>query len=554
MTRLRLACTVLLAGFVATACTTEPEPPPETVVERGVVTQGVSASGSLVSITEQNLGFADGGQVVELMVNVGDTVAPGQPLARLDDATAQSELAAAQAALDQQQASLGRVTGANTVASAEAALASAESILDATREQVDAADAANATAVDRAHVQLDYDRDQLADAREQLNEAKKACPDGAPGGAEGGPDLDAGSGADPGTRPGASAEAEGRPTGRSGLLGSGSTSTSTIPEASNAPRNDVACEAVATAEQAVATARGQVIASETALSQAEGALDTEAASGRVSVANAEQAVTDAGSQLDGANNDAPADVAEQDAIVADALNTLADAERGVENTLLRAPVAGTVSTINGAVGDFIPAAGGATALAPGTDARIPGVVGTGAAPAAGGADAAAAGGAFITLNDVDSYQLVVPFEESDAAQVAPNQPVEVSVDAIPDLSVSGTVVAVAPTADQISDVVSYYTTIVLNETDPRLRDGQTAEADVRSQVREGVLRVPNTTVRQENGRSVVDVPDEDGEPLTREFTPGLVGTQFTEVASGLDEGQQVLLPHATVEATPQGPN
>ncbi|WP_224393076.1 hypothetical protein [Pseudonocardia sp. ICBG1293] len=101
--------------------------------------------------------------------------------------------------------------------------------------------------------------------------------------------------------------------------------------------------------------------------------------------------------------------------------------------------------------------------------------------------------------------------------------------------------------------MSYYATVVLNRTDPQLRDGQTAQADVRTESRNGVLRVPNTAVRQEGGRSAVDVPGEDGAAVTRQFEAGLAGDQFTEVRSGLDDGQQVLLPQATVEASPGGP-
>ncbi|WP_345384432.1 efflux RND transporter periplasmic adaptor subunit [Pseudonocardia yuanmonensis] len=158
----------------------------------------------------------------------------------------------------------------------------------------------------------------------------------------------------------------------------------------------------------------------------------------------------------------------------------------------------------------------------------------------------------MTLNDLQTFQLVVPFEESDAAQVQPNQRVDVTVDAVPDLTSPGTVVAVAPTADQISGVVSYYATIVLTQVDPQLKDGQTAQADVLTRTVADVLRVPAAAVRQENGRSVVSLPGSDGRPVTREFTPGLVGDRFTEVRAGLDEGQQVLLPQATVEATANG--
>ncbi|GAA4547112.1 HlyD family efflux transporter periplasmic adaptor subunit [Pseudonocardia xishanensis] len=526
MTRSRLACGLVLAGLAVSACTGGEAPAPTVVVDRGAVSQGVSASGSLVSITQQNLGFADRGQVAELMVEVGDVVAAGQPLARIDDAAARSQLASAQAALDQQDATLGKLSGANTVEAAEAALDSARSILAATRGQVDATNAADESAVRRARVQLEFDEKQLELAKRDLAAAKAACA----------------SSATPTTTPAPAA-------GSGPALVSLGTPASTSTTGSTASTSTTCGQQVTTAEQAVRTAKGTVIASQTALDSAVGKREVDAASGRVSIANAEQAVSSAQSQLDGATTDAPADVAVQDAVVADARNTLADAQRALENTVLRAPVAGTVSAINGAVGDFIAAAGGATALAPGSGARIPAAVGTTAGTDAAGATAA---GSFITLNDLQTFQLVVPFEESDAARVAPNQAVEVSVDALPDLTVPGTVVAVAPTADQISGVVGYYATIVLNQADPQLKDGQTAQADVLTDTRENVLRVPASTVRQEGGRSVVSVPGADGTPETRAFTPGLVGDRFVEVRSGLDEGQQILLPRATVAASPGG--
>ncbi|MCE3556186.1 HlyD family efflux transporter periplasmic adaptor subunit [Pseudonocardia sp. RS11V-5] len=534
-TRIRVLRAAGLAGLLAlaTACTGDTPSAPTAVVDRGTVSNGVSASGSLVSITQQNLGFADRGQIAELFVKVGDAVQAGQPLARLDAAAARSQLASAQAKLDQQRASLGKLTGGNSVEAAQAALDSARKILDATRGQVAATDAADASAVDRAKVQLDFDKKQLELAERQLQKDRKACAASmaAPsasskktllglGGAEGTPD--------------------------SSTANSAASPPAATPQQDAATSTDPSCTAIPTDQQAVQTAKGAVIQSQTALDAAEHQRDTDRASGRVSVANAESTASDARSQLDSAGNDAPADVDVQDAVVRDAENAVADAQQAVDNTVLRAPVAGTVSAITGAVGDFVAAAGGAAPLAPGTDARIPAAVGMGDAAATSDS-----GGAFITLNDLQTFQLVVPFEESDAAKVRPNQRVDVTVDAVPGLTSPGTVVAVAPTADQISGVVSYYATIVLTQVDPQLKDGQTAQADVLTEVADDVLRVPAAAVRQENGRSV-SVPGPDGQPATREFTPGLVGDSFTEVRSGLDEGQQVLLPQATVEASANG--
>ncbi|WP_226353674.1 efflux RND transporter periplasmic adaptor subunit [Pseudonocardia sp. ICBG601] len=229
-----------------------------------------------------------------------------------------------------------------------------------------------------------------------------------------------------------------------------------------------------------------------------------------------------------------------------------DAQRGVDNTVLKAPIGGTVSAINGAVGDFIAAQGAATDLAPGSDARIPPAQGSATGDAGAAAGGATGSGSFITLNNVDGFQLIVPFEESDAAKLAPNQVVDVSVDAIPGVSKPGTVTAVAPSAQQVSGVNSYYTTIVVNETDPRMRDGQTAQAQVTTQKVDNVLRVPTAAIKTDGGSATASVPGPDGKPIETRFTPGLAGDAFTEVKDGLREGQDILLPQATVTATQGG--
>ena len=131
---------------------------------------------------------------------------------------------------------------------------------------------------------------------------------------------------------------------------------------------------------------------------------------------------------------------------------------------------------------------------------------------------------------------------------------DVTVDAVPGLSVPATVLAVAPTGRDISGIVNYYASIVLRDgADPRLRDGQTAEAAVRVEAADGVLRVPSATVRTENGQRIVDVLGEDGGTAPVPFVPGLLGDEFTEVRGGLDEGQSIVLPQGQVAAAPGGP-
>jgi HlyD family secretion protein len=60
---------------------------------------------------------------------------------------------------------------------------------------------------------------------------------------------------------------------------------------------------------------------------------------------------------------------------------------------------------------------------------------------------------------------------------------------------------------------------------------------------DNVLRVPSAAVRRETtGATVVDVRDENGRPRPTPFTAGTVGDDYTQVLSGLPEGQELLLP------------
>ena len=103
-------------------------------------------------------------------------------------------------------------------------------------------------------------------------------------------------------------------------------------------------------------------------------------------------------------------------------------------------------------------------------------------------------------------------------------------------------------------MTNYYATILLNESDPRLKAGQTAEAGVHTSSKDNVLVVPNGAVIRQSGRTSVTVPGPDGQPRQVPFQPGMVGDDNTEVLSGLSEGQPILLPQAqAAPGVPAGP-
>jgi len=138
-----------------------------TVVERGTIRVTIDGSGSLAPNDEVSLAFSSGGEVVEVLVEVGDEVRAGDVLARLDDADAQQAVADAELQVAQAEINL-------ALARAEAELGLKQANLDAAQVSYEEALAlANRTGdqLTSARVSLAQAQDALADAQEDYNQA-----------------------------------------------------------------------------------------------------------------------------------------------------------------------------------------------------------------------------------------------------------------------------------------------------------------------------------------------------------------------------------------------
>jgi HlyD family secretion protein len=303
--------------------------------------------------------------------------------------------------------------------------------------------------------------------------------------------------------------------------------------------------ACTSAQSAVTSAKSGVVTAQNNLDAAKQQQDVTEASGRLAVANAQQAVVSAQNALDSAASDRPSNISAQAGQVTAAQAAVDQAQRALDDTTLRAPVDATVSAVNGTVGEFVAPSSGTSALAPGTDATLPGTNGaaSGAAPAQAVASPNRPGGTqFMVLDNIDEFQVVMAYTETDASSIAPGQKVRLTFDAVPDLELTGSVLSVSPTATAISGVISYYVTVVLPTGDPRLKSGMTAQAEVLTKEIPGVLAVPSAAVRTQNGTSVVTVLDSDGTQRTVTVQTGATGDGKTQILSGVTEGQQVVLP------------
>jgi multidrug efflux pump subunit AcrA (membrane-fusion protein) len=148
---------------------------------------------------------------------------------------------------------------------------------------------------------------------------------------------------------------------------------------------------------------------------------------------------------------------------------------------------------------------------------------------------------FVTIIDLKRVQVDAYVDEVDIGKVKIGQRAVFSVDAFPAMDFEGKVSAIYPKA-VIQDNVVNYDVVVDIETPYHglLRPEMTASVSIFLERREDVLAVPAKAVQRERGKNVVYViADDRTDP--REIKAGWRDGQWIEVASGLEEGDTVLL-------------
>jgi multidrug efflux pump subunit AcrA (membrane-fusion protein) len=147
----------------------------------------------------------------------------------------------------------------------------------------------------------------------------------------------------------------------------------------------------------------------------------------------------------------------------------------------------------------------------------------------------------ITLVGTSDIEMRGSIDEIDISVVELGQEVNILLDALPDREVKGRVAFISPIGTSLIGVVSYDTTITLEDPAAGLRDGMTATAEVIIERRDDVLLIPNRALRGtwENPKVLVFL---DGQQEEMEITLGLTDGINVEVLSGLEEGDAVVLP------------
>ncbi|MFN8522869.1 MAG: biotin/lipoyl-binding protein [Chloroflexota bacterium] len=322
--------------------------------------------------------------------------------------------------------------------------------------------------------------------------------------------------------------------------------------------------AQATLTNDIARQQASVVTAQNSVEQAQATLDSSTANLAKTRASSASTVQNAQGQVDSAaaslaNSQAnltqaaaPPTQAEIDALraqVDSARASLVSARNNLAAATLVAPTGGTVSSINGALGQYV--SGGA----PGSSS----ISTTGSVTTTVG---------FITLTDISSPQVTAQVSEADIGRVRPGQAVTFTVTAFPGRTFAATVTRIEPVGQTVSNVVNYNVVSTVDPTDASLLPTMTATVSIVAEIQSDVLIIPNSAISFAGGRADL-VRQAVAEPLGTELPEGQRATvlflrdgtlhaatvslgisddRYSVVRGGLTQGDEVVVGQVTATA------
>lgn len=263
-------------------------------------------------------------------------------------------------------------------------------------------------------------------------------------------------------------------------------------------------------------ARSDLYAAEKALAAAKAGLDAALAGADADMVRAARAaVLAAAAQQDAAQAQldmllagaTDEQISGVEAQVAQAQTALELAELMLDHATLRAPFDGVVAEVNVAAGEI-----------------------------------ASAGLPVIDMLDASKYRVGVGVDEIDVGQLKEGQAVQVTLDALPDVELTGTIERIAPDATTQAGVVYYEAIIKLDSTNASIKADMTATATILVEQLSEVLMIPTWVVRIDRDTGQTYVLRRTGEEVERvDIQLGARGNGVVQVLNCLDEGDVLVL-------------
>ena len=122
---------------------------------------------------------------------------------------------------------------------------------------------------------------------------------------------------------------------------------------------------------------------------------------------------------------------------------------------------------------------------------------------------------------------------------------------------SSTSSSISSSSSSTTSAIYYYANVLIDNPDRTLRIGMTTENNIKIANAKDVLLVSNMAIQKRDGKSFVNVLNDKNQPEPREVEIGVQNDFKTEIKSGLNEGEKVIVSQVAngekVGSMPRGP-
>lgn len=150
----------------------------------------------------------------------------------------------------------------------------------------------------------------------------------------------------------------------------------------------------------------------------------------------------------------------------------------------------------------------------------------------------------LSLLDPQALRIDMNVAESDVSSLRRGQTASVTFDALSGQTFQARVDSISPSAKMQQGVVNYPVALTLDRASG-IKEGMTATAQIVTQQKDNILLVPNRAIRTQGRTRTAQVLLPNGTTETQTIQTGMSGDQTTEVTSGLQEGDRVVIPTTT---------
>ena len=122
---------------------------------------------------------------------------------------------------------------------------------------------------------------------------------------------------------------------------------------------------------------------------------------------------------------------------------------------------------------------------------------------------------------------------------------------------SSTSSSISSSSSSTTSAIYYYANVLIDNPDRTLRIGMTTENNIKIANAKDVLLVSNMAIQKRDGKNFVNVLNDKNQPEQREVETGVQNDFQTEIKSGLNEGEKVIVSQVAngekVGSMPRGP-